>query len=135
MLHGHCLCGDIAYDIDPPLGEAHHCHCAMCRRLHGAPCSTMAQVVASGFRIVRGADQLRVYRSSPPVERTFCARCGTRMTFRFDGMPDALWVSVTTLDPEPELRLAGHIFVDSKAAWFPINDDLPQFPHYPPPPG
>jgi hypothetical protein len=132
MLHGRCLCGAVAYEIDGTLGEAHHCHCSLCRRLHGAPFSTFAQVAASAFRIVRGTGELRAYRATPPVERTFCGTCGARLTFRFDGLPDAVWVTVTTLDPEPPLTPAGHMFTDSKAPWFPITDALPQYPEYPP---
>lgn len=132
MHTGHCLCGAVAFEVSGALGEVHHCHCSICRRAHGAPFSTYAQVPAAAFRVTRGAAELRGYRSSPPVERTFCATCGSRLTFRFDAMPDALWVSVPSLDPEPAVRPAGHMFTASKAAWFPITDDLPQFPEYPP---
>jgi hypothetical protein len=47
-------------------------------------------------------------------------------------MPDAVWVTISTLDPEPAIAPAAHMFVGSKAAWFPITDDLPQFEAYPP---
>jgi hypothetical protein len=30
------------------------------------------------------------------------------------------------------VRPACHTFVDSKAAWYDITDDLPQYPGYPP---
>ena len=132
MQQGQCLCGKIRYEITTALGEAHHCHCSICRRTHGAPFSTFVQVASSGFRIVDGAQHLRAYHASPPCERTFCDTCGSRLTFRFDGMPDALWVSVGTLDPQPTLAPSAHMFVASKAPWFEITDDLPQFPEYPP---
>jgi hypothetical protein len=75
---------------------------------------------------------VRGFRSSPPVERTFCDRCGSRLTFGFDGLPEALWVAAGTLDDDPGLRPQAHIFVGSKAVWHEIADDLPRFEEYPP---
>jgi hypothetical protein len=34
---------------------------------------------------------------------------------------------------DPPVRPACHVFVGSKAPWFEITDDLPQYPEYPPP--
>jgi hypothetical protein len=104
----------------------------MCRKSHGAAFSTFARLTAGDFRVVAGAEQMRSYRSSPPIERTFCAACGARLTVRFDGMPDAIWVSVATLDDDPGVRPGVHMFVGSKADWDEINDGLPQFPEYGP---
>ena len=104
----------------------------MCRKAHGAAFSTFARLTAADFRIVSGAGELRGYRSSPPIERTFCATCGARLTVRFDGMPDTVWVSLATLDDDPGVRPGAHMFVASKASWDEISDELPQFPEYGP---
>jgi hypothetical protein len=80
----------------------------------------------------RGADAIRRYRSSPPVERTFCGTCGSNLTFGFEPLPDAIWVAIGTLDDDPVLRPQGHIFAASIAAWHAITDDLPTFDEYPP---
>ena len=57
---------------------------------------------------------------------------GTRLTVRFDGMPDAVWVSHTTFDGDPGVRPGVHMFVGSKADWEEIADGLPQYPEYGP---
>ena len=132
MLRGGCLCGGIRYEIVGPVGEALYCHCSMCRKSHGAAFSTFARLTAGDFRIVAGEDQVRSYRSSAPIERTFCATCGARLTVRFDGMPDTVWVSLATFDEDPGVRPGAHMFVGSKAAWDEISDGLPQFPTYGP---
>jgi hypothetical protein len=132
MTKGSCLCAAVRYEIAGPLGEIHHCHCSRCRKAHGAAFSTFAQVATDAFRFVAGEDRLRRFRSSPPVERTFCGQCGSSLLFTFDGFPDAVWVAVGTLDDDPGTRPAAHIFVGSKADWFAITDELPQFAEYPP---
>jgi hypothetical protein len=37
-----------------------------------------------------------------------------------------------TLDDDPGVRPVVHIFTGSKAAWYEIRDDLPQFQEFPP---
>lgn len=132
MLQGSCLCGAVRYEVTGPVHDVHHCHCSMCRRAHGAAYSTFARLNASELRIVAGAEQMRSYRSSAPIERTFCATCGTRLTVRFDGMPDVVWVSHTTFDRDPGVRPGVHMFVASKADWEEISDGLPQYREYGP---
>jgi hypothetical protein len=104
----------------------------MCRKSHGTAFSTFARVNAAEFRYTAGADHVRAYRSSLPIERTFCDTCGGRLTVRFDGMPDTVWVSVGTLEGDPGVRAHSHMFVRSKAVWEEINDELPQYPEYGP---
>ncbi len=37
-------------------------------------------------------------------------------------------IALGILDDDPGIRVPHHIFVASKAPWFEITDDLPQFP-------
>jgi len=37
-----------------------------------------------------------------------------------------------TLDDDPRIRPTFHVFVGSKAPWFEITDQLPQFDTFPP---
>jgi len=78
------------------------------------------------------ANAIRRYRSSGPVERSFCGECGSHFTFTFDGMPHALWVAAGALEDDPSLRPEHHMFVASKASWHEISDALPQHAEYPP---
>ena len=132
MLRGSCLCGSVRYEVSGPVHDVHHCHCSMCRKAHGAAFSTFARLSAADFRIVAGADQVQSYRSSAPIERTFCATCGARLTIRFDGMPQTVWASLATFDDDPGVRPDTHMFVASKAPWDEINDELPKYPQYGP---
>ena len=132
MITGSCLCGATRYELRAPFDEMHNCHCSRCRKAHGTPFATYARVAKESLRLVAGADRLGRFRSSPPVARSFCAECGSSLFFEFDPLPDAIWVAVGSVDGDPGLRPQAHIFVGSQAPWHTIEDDLPQFPEYPP---
>ena len=36
MYTGQCLCGDITFEYEGPLGPLSLCHCSQCRRAHGS---------------------------------------------------------------------------------------------------
>jgi len=132
MLKGSCLRDAVRYAVDGAIEEMHHRHCSRCRKSHGAAFSTFGRVPTAAFRVTRDADAIRRYRSSAQVERAFCEACGSNLTFRFDPLPDAVWVAIGTLDDDPGLRPQGHIFAASIAPWHAITDTLPQYDEYPP---
>ncbi len=132
MLRGSCLCGAVHYEVAGELEEIHHCHCSRCRKAHGAAFSTFGRLADAQLTITAGADLIRRYRSSPPVERSFCSVCGSNLTFRFDPFPDAVWLAIGSLDDDPGARPSAHIFAGSIAPWHQITDELPAFEKYPP---
>lgn len=132
MIKGSCLCGAVRFEISEPFEEMHHCHCSKCRKAHGAAFSTFAQTAKKNLRFVSGERNVRHFRSSPPVQRSFCAQCGSSLFFQLDALPEAIWVAVGSLDTDPGLRPQAHIFVGSRAPWHDIIDELPQFEEYPP---
>jgi hypothetical protein len=56
----------------------------------------------------------------------YCKTCGSLL---YSVVRDGAFVHVTmgTLVDEPAIRPTQHIFVGSKAKWFTIADDLPQY--------
>ncbi len=102
----------------------------MCRRFHGAAFSTYAKIDPENFRWLSGQKLMGVYETSPGIGWAFCRNCGSSL-----GMPkgDKLGeVTLGTLDADPGVRPAEHIFVGSKAPWYEITDDLPQYEAQPP---
>jgi hypothetical protein len=129
-IQGGCLCGSIRYAVDGPITGVNNCHCSMCRRFHGAAFSTYGKVAAGDFRWLSGQEFLKVYETSPGVGWAFCGKCGSSL-----GMPAPGGLSEITLgslDGDPGVRPAAHIFVGSKAAWLEITDSLPQHQAWPP---
>jgi hypothetical protein len=130
MVHGRCLCGDVAFEVSADIGMVTHCHCSMCRKFHGAAFATHGVVPNDALRWVKGREQVRRYPSSPGMVRPFCQRCGSNVPS--DHMADFIIVPLGNLDEDPKARPLAHIFVGSKAVWHDIGGDLPRFEAYPP---
>ncbi|WYX21435.1 GFA family protein [Achromobacter xylosoxidans] len=127
MLNGSCLCGRVAYQITGPLTDALNCHCAMCRKSHGAAFRSRATVQAADFAWTKGKPRhlvLLVARQLPRLLRA----CGTPLLSRFDQTPDIYGLPLGALDDDPGIRPAAHCHVASKAPWFDITDNLPRYP-------
>lgn len=124
MIRGSCLCGAVKYELTGTFHESHHCHCSACRKAHGAAFATFACCKRRELSVT-GADNLTVYHSSPPVQRSFCRTCGASLFFAHDGAPKLIWIAAGTLDagaPTPD----AHCFAASRASWWTIVDELPQ---------
>ncbi len=129
---GSCLCGGVAYQFNAPL-RMYNCHCSRCRRGRSAAHATNIFTKREDFRLTRG-EALIVEYKVPEAQRftvAFCVRCG-------GGVPHAIkehgFVNIPAgaLDTDPGLRVQANIFVESKAAWFEITDELPRYPEGPP---
>jgi hypothetical protein len=99
----------------------------MCRRVHGAAFGTYGAVPREKFRWLTGSGFVSVYRSSDKMERTFCSVCGSTLQAIFEVEPEVLYLALGTVNGDPVCRPACHIFVGSKAPWYEITDDLPQY--------
>ncbi len=130
MVGGSCLCGDVAWEASGQFHGMSHCHCSMCRKSHGTAFATYVATESAGFRWLRGNKGVASYESSPGFRRCFCPRCGSVVPGAPHG--ERIFVPAGCLDDDPGARPQGHFFVGSKAPWFEITDDLPQFDTYPP---
>lgn len=132
MIHGSCQCGGIKYRITGPLTGARNCHCSMCRKLQGSAFRSRAGVKREDFAWVQGEHLVTFFESSKGNRRGFCRVCGSPILSKFDTDPAHYGLPLGALDDDPGVRPATHIHVASKAPWFEITDDLPQFPEGPP---
>ena len=134
---GSCLCGAVRYEVTQEPFWAHNCHCSRCRKTRGSAFASNLIVAGDGLRVFAGQDQLQSYRP-PDAERfthVFCRQCGSSVPWLDDSRGMAV-VPMGSLDDDPQIAPRANIFVDSKAPWFTITDDLPQSsgpPGSPPP--
>jgi hypothetical protein len=77
----------------------------MCRRSHGAPFSTFGRIRRADLQITAGAELLTRHASSDAVERSFCARCGSRLFFRHAALPDHEFVAIGSLDDDSDVKV------------------------------
>ena len=129
-IKGGCLCGKVRYEITGSFVDADHCHCSKCRRQHGAAFATYAQVNSGDFKWVSGEDYLKVYETLAGSGWCFCTECGSSLAGTEKGKITT--VTLGTVEGDPGIKPESHIFVGSKAGWYEINDDLPQFEERPP---
>ena len=122
---GSCLCGAVRYEVEGPATEVTHCHCAMCRKQHGAAFATYGGYEKEQLRLTQGEADIQVYRSGETTERRFCRICGSSL-FWLDNTGRRIWVALGTLDGDPGRPIDSHIFVGEKAPWHTITDDVPQ---------
>jgi hypothetical protein len=130
---GSCLCGAVAYEIDGPPMRMYYCHCSRCRLGRSAAHASNVFFKAQGFRWTRGAELVREF-ALPGAQffgTAFCSRCGSAMP-RVSLERDIVNVPAGSLDTDPGIEPAAHIFVDSKAPWDRITDSIPQFAEMPP---
>jgi hypothetical protein len=122
-----CLCGGVRIEISGKLGPVVYCHCSRCRKASGTAFAANADVRRKYWKFVSGEDIIRELESSPGVFRAFCSCCGSPIYSRRSATPDVLRLRLGILNEDPERRSLAHFHVGSKAAWFEIADDLPQF--------
>ncbi len=127
MITGKCECGKVQYEVDDMITDYSHCHCSQCRRLHGAAFASFGTVPNNKFRYVSGEIDLKSYASSKTSDRVFCGNCGSNILVAVESEPDELYLTMGTVDGEPECPPGYHQFVGSKAPWYEICDDLPQY--------
>ena len=132
MLRGSCLCAGVRYEISGSLNGALNCHCVMCRKAQGAAFRSRARVRAEDFRFVAGEELMSYYASSPGNWRGFCRICGSSLFSRFDHDLAGYGLALGSLDDDPGIAPALHVFVAHKAPWFKITDTLTQYQELPP---
>jgi hypothetical protein len=124
MLHGRCFCGAVRILAAAEPFQISWCHCRDCRRQTGAPA-----VVWAGFRseqvAFEGAPKRR--QSSEHVVRSFCAECGTPMTYEHDELAGEIYVHAGLFDEADRLVPDRQAYVTSKLFWMHLEEGLTTF--------
>jgi hypothetical protein len=125
LLDGRCECGAVRYRVADEFRYAMNCHCSRCRAATGSAFKALAGIEREKLELADGAGRLLVH-GEDDLNDTRCAACGSLL---FSVVRDGAYVHVAlgSLVDAPTIRPTHHIFVGSKAPWFEITDDLPQF--------
>ena len=122
---GGCRCGSIRLRATGKPSTVVYCHCVDCRRSSGSPVSLFAGYRTGQVEMERGA--LKAYASSPGVVRSFCAGCGTQISYEDEWLEGEVYVHVGVFDDPERFEPEVHDWVSQKPAWLAINDDLPKY--------
>ena len=126
MLSGRCLCGAVRYVVADEFLYAANCHCSNCRRATGSAFKPFAGVERDKLRIAEGGRNVMIFGDANSAHDVRCRVCGSLL---YSVVREGAYVHVAmgSLVDDPTIRPAMHIFVGSKARWFTITDDLPQY--------
>ena len=128
IVRGSCMCGAVKYRVKEPFRVVHNCHCGRCRHGRAAAHATNGFTSIDGIEFIQGEDNLASYK--PPDAETFtqvfCKTCGSKMP-RLNPELKIAVIPFGGLDDDPKARPVDNIFVDYKAGWHDITDELPAF--------
>lgn len=124
-LDGGCYCGAVRYEVDGDVFHRTLCHCEDCRRVSAAPAMAWFSVLSEALRFTRGKP--REFHSSTSVTRSFCADCGTALTYRNAAYPDETDVTTCSLDKPDAASPQDHTFAAFRLDWMHTSDTLPAY--------
>ena len=132
ILAGKCYCGAVEYTVVDAFRYAANCHCSNCRRTTGSAFKPFAGIERGKFAITKGETEVMIF-GQEDANDTHCRVCGS-LLFSIVRGGAFVHVAMGTLIDDPTIRPTHHIFVGSKAPWFTIDDDLPQYEEHVPGP-
>lgn len=130
MYNGSCLCGTVKFTVESEIKDIVYCHCSLCRKAQGSAFATNGNVQLQNFTFLSGEDNLTSYQSSDTQEKLFCTTCGSPILSKNSLNPENVRVRLGTIESIISELPEAHVFVDSKANWETISDELPQYSEY-----
>ena len=127
-LTGKCMCGAVAFEFRADREDVTACHCGQCRSWSGHYWASL-NVPFESLKVIKGDDALGWFKSSNYARRGFCKECGSALFWHADKLDDhkhRIAIGAGAIDRAAALKLAEHIFVADKGAYYDISDGLPQ---------
>jgi hypothetical protein len=122
---GSCFCGAVRFTVRMPTLFCGHCHCTMCRRVHGAGYVTWLAVRPEQLSIEAG-DALVRFHSSEQGTRSFCGKCSSALFCDNTQHPDQVDIVLANLHGPIDRAPQMHIYFSDHADWVVVNDGLPR---------
>ncbi len=120
---GGCLCGEVRFmATGEPLTSA-ICHCRSCQRAFGA--ESVAWACFKPEQVEWQGEPRKIFRSSSGVERSFCSRCGTSMSYQAEN--NTLDLAIACMDDPESLSPEREVYLSHRISWNASHPDLPGF--------
>ena len=116
---GRCLCGAVRFQASGPPKWTAYCHCDSCRRHTGAPVAAFAGFEAEMVRFF--GEPMSLYASSPGVERGFCPRCGSTLTYAGRRWPTEIHFHIGAFEAPQDFPPTGAAFAEERLPWLHLS--------------
>lgn len=126
QLKGSCLCNKVQFVVDDDFQYSGFCHCSECRKFSGSGNAAVGAVTESALTVTTGNDSIQQFQKNENTILHFCRHCGSSL-YSLKIPRKMIHLRLGSLDDNPSIKPAYHVFVGSKADWEKIIDDLPQF--------
>jgi hypothetical protein len=122
-----CACGAVELEISGEPAAQAYCHCDSCRSWLGAPIHAASLWPTPNVKIVKGADQLGLFKRTEASHRQFCKSCGAPVLVGHPamGLTDVPAGSIAGFKYQPAL----HVNYGEKV--MSVRDGLPKFKDFP----
>ena len=114
---GACHSGAVRFVARFPSRFVAHCHCASCRRAHGAAFVTWVGFPSAQVEVTSGREDLAAHESSPNTRRSFCRVCGSKLFFESDKWPGETHVALAAFDDPVDRAPQGDVFFEEHVSW------------------
>ena len=134
-MRGHCLCGQVEFEMDGEHFKLYQCHCSLCRRQGGALSNAATIVSNEKFRWLRGAELISSWKKKTGFRSDFCSCCGSPVPNPLRNMP-YFWIPAGLLEENDGLEIVAHLCTASKASWDVVplqgecHDELPDISEF-----
>ncbi len=123
---GSCFCGAVRFTIQLPTLFCGHCHCSMCRRIHGAGFVTWFRAPNEQFALESGKSELVRFASSDHGRRSFCSHCGSTLFCESTTHADHIDIVLANMESAIDRNPEAHFYFDDRADWSFVDDGLPR---------
>lgn len=123
---GGCYCGAARYRANGEPISSLICHCQTCRDVAGAPFVAWVTFMQRDVEFIAQAPA--ILHSSANVVRTYCAKCGTPISYKSDRFVDEIDITTCSLDEPDAYPPTHHSWMSEALPWIKLADGLPQYP-------
>lgn len=125
---GSCFCEAIVADIVGEPFWINYDHDDDCRKAIGSPLT-----IWIGFRRTQVHFRRKLpktFSKTPGVDRGFCARCGSSISYADKGLENEIWLSIGFMDSPERFEPEAHGYWSLRLPWIAFADSLPRFDTY-----
>lgn len=124
-----CVCGAVRAVSRVRVAQLQHCHCALCRAIHGSPFVTWAPLPEAAVLWEGSEGALRAAPTSRGALRHGCDTRGRILAIKYHPQPDAVWLAAGAAAPGDVAPLGEgtrrvlHVCCSWRSAWWPATGE------------